>query len=202
MKRIFAGLCAVLLLTAGCAVQDLPGKTANRMAGGFTAEVTVTNAESEAKATLLRYGTDAWSVIFNEPAQLSGVQLDFVDDEVKASYKGLEFSVPQSAQALRTELAGLMEAVDSMAQSAELNGKTEDGNLVCEGELDAGGYSLTFAQDGVPLSFLLPSYGVTVIFDSFAEAGGDGSPEPSASTEPDTAEPAVTETIPEETAAT
>ena len=170
MKRIFAGLgMTALLLCAGCTVQSLPGETANRMAGGFSADVTVTNADSETKATLTRMGMNAWSILFSEPKQLAGVQLDFLDDEVKASYKGLEFSVPQSAQALRTELGSLMEVVDGMALEPELNGHTEEGNVICEGELEVGEYTLTCSDEGIPLSFLFPAYGVVVTFDSFTE---------------------------------
>ena len=168
MKRILATVCAGICLT-GCTMQTLPGKTRNRMCGSFVADVTMTNAESETKATLTRYGLDAWCVVFNEPAALSGVQLDFLDDEVKASYKGLEFSVPQSAQALKTELSGLMEVVDNMSAQAELDGRTEEGQVICEGESETGSYALCCAEDGMPLSFSLPSYGLVVTFDSFAE---------------------------------
>ena len=128
IKRIFAviSLNTVLLSTGCTVVQTTPQKIANPMTGGFTAEVTITNADSESKATLTRYGTDAWCVLFSEPQTLAGVQLDFLDDEVKASYKGLEFSVPQSAQAIRTELEDLMNIIDDMALSPDLNGKTEE----------------------------------------------------------------------------
>ena len=139
------------------------------MTGSFLAEVTVTNADSETKGLLTRYGTDAWRVEFTEPAALSGVQLDFLDNEVTASYKGLEFSVPQTAQAIRTELEGLMEVVDTMALATELEGTEKDGTLLCEGELETGSYTLTLTEDGVPVSFSLPSYGVVITFDSFTE---------------------------------
>lgn len=168
MKRMFAVACMCALLT-GCTVQSLPGKTENHMAGCFTADVTMTNAESETKATLTRYGTDAWCVVFNDPAALSGVQLDFLDDEVTASYKGLAFSVPQSAQALKTELSELMEVVDSMAINTELDGTSEEGMLVCEGELEVGSYSLCFTEEGLPVTFSLPAYGLVITFDSFTE---------------------------------
>lgn len=169
MKRIFAAICAGILLTStGCTLQSLPGKTENRMTGSFVAEVTMTNAESETRATLTRYGLDAWCVVFNDPAALSGVQLDFLDDEVTASYKGLAFSVPQSAQALKTELSELMDVVDGMAMNTELDGTSEEGMLVCEGELEVGSYSMCFTEDGMPVSFSLPAYGLVITFDSFS----------------------------------
>ena len=170
MKRIFAVSVLACVLLTGCTMpQSSAGKTQNRMTGSFCAEVTVTNADTETKGTLTRFGTDAWRVEFSEPAALSGVQLDFLDSEVKASYKGLEFSVPQSAQAIRTELSGLMEAVDAMAQTTELEGSMQDGAVLCEGEVTNGSYSLLLQEDGTPVSFSLPSYGVVISFDTFTE---------------------------------
>lgn len=178
MKRIFAVLCAGFLIAeTGCTLQSLPGQTENRMTGSFAAEVTITNAESETKATLTRYGTDAWCVVFNDPAALSGVQLDFLDDEVTASYKGLAFSVPQSAQALKTELSELMEVVDDMAVNTELDGVSEEETLVCEGELEVGSYRFCFTEEGLPLTFSLPAYGLVITFDSFTEQGAPSAAE-------------------------
>lgn len=173
MKLIFAVSAMTAVLLTGCTMpQTGGGKAANRMTGSFCAEVTVTNADTETKGLLTRFGTDAWRVEFSEPAALSGVQLDFLDDEVTASYKGLEFSVPQSAQAIRTELSGLMEAVDAMALTDEIEGSAQDGAVLCEGEIMNGSYSLLLGEDGTPVSFSLPSYGVVITFDSFTEQSG------------------------------
>ncbi len=174
MKRIFAALClsAVLISANGCAAQQLPGNIANRMDGAFSAEVTMTTADSEVRGVLTRFGMDAWSVTFTEPPALSGVQLDFMDDEVTASYKGLAFSVPQSAQAVKTMLSELMEIVDEMSQEPELSCKQKEEGAVCEGEIDEGSYTLTFDKEGVPQAFSLPSYGLTITFDTFTEDGG------------------------------
>ena len=206
IKRIFAviSLNTVLLSTGCTVVQTTPQKIANPMTGGFTAEVTITNADSESKATLTRYGTDAWCVLFSEPQTLAGVQLDFLDDEVKASYKGLEFSVPQSAQAIRTELEDLMNIIDDMALSPDLNGKTEENKIICEGDVEEGSYTLTFTEAGIPADFSLPCSGVVIVFDSFTPQTGTNTAEtaiPEASeTIPMMTEPSVTETAPAEQA--
>lgn len=173
VRRVFAviSLNTVLLSTGCTAVQTMPGKVSNPMTGAFTAEVTITNADTESKAQLTRYGMDAWCVVFSEPQTLSGVQLDFLDDEVKASYKGLEFSVPQSAQAIRTELEDLMQIIDDMALTPDLNGKTDEGRLICEGSVEEGSYTLTFTDAGIPVEFSLPCYSLVVVFDSFTQQG-------------------------------
>ncbi len=173
MKRLIAAFCMsfALLSCTGCAMQSTPGSVSNKMNGGFSADVTMTTADNEVKGTLTRYGSDAWSVIFTEPPALSGVQLDFTDDEVAASYKGLAFSVPQSAQAVRTMLEELMDIVDDMSQETELDCKQKEELLICEGEIDEGSYTLTFSEDGTPQSFTLPSYGLTITFDTFTQNG-------------------------------
>lgn len=185
MKRIFALVCLTSVLLTGCSMpQGSSGTVTNRMTGSFCAEVTVTTAENETKGTLTRFGTDAWRVEFSEPAALSGVQLDFLDEEVTASYKGLEFSVPQSAQALKTELSELMDVVDTMSQTAELQGSAKDGNVSCDGELEVGGYTLVLTGEGVPVSFSLPAYGLVIMFDSFTDQ--NAVPETEATTIPKT----------------
>ena len=201
MKRILAILPLSALLLTGCSgVPSMPGKTVNRMTGSFLSEVTITTADSETSAVLTRYGTDAWRVCFTAPPALDGVQLDFLDEEVKASYKGLEFSVPQSAQALKTELSELMEVIDSNALQTELETHTADDLLVCEGELEVGSYSLAFAPDGTPVRFTLPAYGLVIAFDSFTDEQSATATEPTTipKTYPVTDE--VTEETTEETA--
>ncbi len=194
MKRIVAGISATMLIFGmGCTtVVPVSTKTTNHMAGSFTTEVTMTTSETETTATLTRYGMNAWCVVFNEPTALSGVQLDFFDNEVKASYKGLEFSVPQSAQALKTELSDLMKVVDEMSINPELDGTVSDGVLVCEGQLETGSYSLEFTENGIPTNFSLPSRGLVITFSNFNELA-----EPP-TTEPETI-PFVTITDEEET---
>ncbi len=199
VKHIFAVISLNALLLSGCTVvQTMPGKVANPMTGAFTAEVTITNADAESKATLTRYGSDAWCVLFHEPSTLSGIQLDFLDDEVKASYKGLAFSVPQSAQAIRTELADLMNIIDDMSQSPDLNGKTEENKIICEGSIEEGSYTLTFTDAGIPAEFSLPCYGLIITFDSFTQQAQTISTETtfSATMPPETMIPTEAQTTP------
>ncbi len=187
MKRMLAliGMSALLLSAGGCAIAGTPGTIDNRMSGSFSANVTLSTADGETKGTLTRYGDDAWSMMFSEPKALAGVQLDFLDDEVTASYKGLEFSVPQSAQAVRTMLEELMDLVDEKAEDTAWEGKQEDDRVIYECEQDETACTLTFQKDGTPIEYTLPSYGLTLLFDSFTEGTGTSATE---STTEETAE--------------
>ena len=172
MKKLLqAAGCLLLLPLTACSVQS--GSTENTMNGQFTAQVRIRSGEEGSTATLTRYGSDAWCVVFEEPAALSGVQLDFLDEEVKASYKGLEFSVPQSAQAVRTQLSELMQVVDGMALSPTLEGEMREEVLTLEGSTDAGSYTLVCSPDGIPQSFSLPSYALEVEFEGFTPLAGE-----------------------------
>ncbi len=195
MKRIFAamGVAAVLCFAGGCTMEQGSGQVPNRMNGGFTTQVTMQTADREVQGMLTRYGMQAWRVVFTEPPALDGVQLDFVDNEVTASYKGLSFSVPQSAQAVKTMLQELMEIVDGMAAEAELTGTQEAEQIVQEGEIEEGTYTLLFDKEGVPVRFELPCYGLTLTFDSFTADGSTETAEPSETTVPPTTVP-TTET--------
>lgn len=183
----------MLLAASGCSsAVPMNGSIPNRLSGSFTSELTMTAGETESKATLTRYGTDAWCVVFSEPKAISGVQLDLIDGDIKASYKGLEFSVPKSAQAVKTHLIKLMDAVESYAAEPDFqNVRQKEKTAVLEGELPEGGYTLTLNTDGTPLNFTLPCYDLSITFDSFAESSTAPSTAPS--------EPIVqTETISEE----
>lgn len=197
MKRILAALgVSLTLLTTACSqTVGGGGNVPNRMANAFSAEVTMTAGETESKAALTRMGTDAWSVVFSEPQAIAGVQLDFLDGDITASYKGLEFSVPKSAQTVKTYLQKLMEAADAMAAQTELSGGSQDDGIQVEGELAEGAYTLTVSPDGVPMEFSLPCYDLTIVFDSFTDNGAvqgstESGSETSAAAEETTAETA------------
>ena len=200
LSRIFAVISLNAVLCSACtAVPSVTGKTANPMTGSFSADVIIQDTDTESKACLTRFGTNAWRIVFSEPRTLAGVQLDFLDDEVKASYKGLEFSVPQSAQTIRTEVGNLMEIIDDMALSPELNGKAEEDKIICEGAIEEGSYTMIFTDSGIPEEFSLPCYGVTVKFENFSqqtESISESQTEPATEppvTQPEETQPAVLE---------
>ena len=101
-----------------------------------------------AAGTLSRLGDGAWSVAFAEPSTLAGVVLDFSGGEVTASYKGLGFSVPQSAMPAKSVLSQMILVVDELAQQEEITGKEKDGGVAVEGESEGNPYTLTLTESG------------------------------------------------------
>ena len=161
-----------LLLCSGCMPAAETGSIPNAMDGAFTVQAQILSGDDESACTLTRMGQGAWRVEFSEPRSLSGVQLDFLDEEVTASYKGLAFSVPQSAQAVRTELSELMAAVDALSLSPTLEGHRTEEGIELTGDADAGGYTLTCSEEGIPMAFSLPSYALEIRLEGFSPSGG------------------------------
>ena len=160
MKRIFTSaitMAAAVCLTA-CAVTK-GGSTScrNRLDEPFSAAVSITIDRLEAEGSLMRYGEGVWEIEFSEPNTLSGVKLEFSEGNVLASYKGLSFSVPQSAVPVKAMMLNLIKAVDDNAGAEELTGEENDGMLSVKGSLDGGEYILTVDGEGLLSSFEMPN---------------------------------------------
>lgn len=167
MKRIFTSvitMAAAVCLTA-CAVTKGGSKSCrNRLDEPFSADVSITIDRLEAEGSMMRYGEGVWEIEFSEPNTLSGVKLEFSEGNVMASYKGLSFSVPQSAVPVKAMMLNFMQAVDDNAGNEELSGEEKDGNISISGRLDGGDYTLTVDKDGLVSGFEMPNNKLTMKF--------------------------------------
>lgn len=160
MKRLvtftLSLMTAVLLGACSAGGKD---KTAsdNRLDESFGAAVSVNLDKLSAQGNIRRYGDGMWEVEFTSPNTLSGVMLEFAEGNVKASYKGLNFSVPQSAMPVKAMLSNLITAVDTNARSESLSGEEKDGSVVISGSLEGGDYELTVDSEGNLSGFSMPA---------------------------------------------
>lgn len=160
MKRLIT--FAVTILTAvcfvACTVTGGDKKTApNGLSDSFQAAVFIELDELDAEGTLKRFGSGMWEIEFTSPNTLSGVKLSFDEGNVTASYKGLNFSVPQSALPVKAMMLNLISAAESLATETELTGEEDDGMIEIEGTLDGGEYTLTVDKNGNIFSFEMPN---------------------------------------------
>ena len=159
------------LLYRLCQLRYLPFRKttvfAQKLGGSFTTEMTMTMEDWTAAGTLSRLGDGAWSVSFAEPATLAGVVLDFSGGEVTASYKGLGFSVPQSAMPAKSVLNQMIQVVDELAQQEEITGKEQDGCVSVEGDLEGNPYTLTLTENGDLSGFTMENFDTTLTFTQF-----------------------------------
>ena len=167
MKRIFTSvitMAAAVCLTACAVTRSSSTSCRNRLDEPFSAAVSITIDRLEAEGSMMRYGEGVWEIEFSEPNTLSGVKLEFSEGNVMASYKGLSFSVPQSAVPVKAMMLNFMQAVDDNAKNDELSGEEKDGSISISGKLDGGDYTLTVDKEGLISGFEMPNNKLTMKF--------------------------------------
>ena len=118
MKRLITFAAALLMAACLAACSAAGGAKTNKPNGldsSFQAAVGVILEDLNAEGTIKRFGNGMWEVEFTSPNSLSGVKLSFSEGNVTASYKGLNFSVPQSALPVKAMMLNLISAVDELA---------------------------------------------------------------------------------------
>ena len=163
-------MTACFLIT-GCSVGGGSATAKNQLNTSFTTGVTMELEEMTAEGTMQRVGDGEWNVSFSEPAQLAGVRLDFLDGEVTASYKGLAFSVPQTALPAKSILYQFILAADQLAETSDLQGTSGEDGVTLKGELEAGNYELILLADGSPSVFQMENQNATILFHDFVSDG-------------------------------
>lgn len=210
MKRLIA--FAVIILTAVCITACSVGgmdntSKENGLNTSFQAAVTITLENLTAEGTIKRFGDGMWEAEFASPNTLSGVKLSFDGGNVNASYKGLNFSVPQSALPVKSMLLNLISAVDDLAKNEELTGTDKDGKLEISGSLEGGEYILTVDENGKISSFEMPNNKLNITFTDVVPIDGgqqptdEGTIQPSIPTDENATAP-ITEAVTEITEAT
>lgn len=175
MKRLIT-LFAVMITAVCCLVScSVPLKTTSSRKNGlncaFSSKVSVTLDKLQAEGTLNRFGDGMWDVEFTSPNSLSGVKLSFGEGNVTASYKGLSFSVPQSALPVKAMMLNLIKAVDDNARLSELKGEEKDDTLEISGKLDGGEYSIIVDKDGRLVGFNMPGNNLKIVFTDMTVTG-------------------------------
>ena len=116
---------------------------------------------------------------------------NFQKGEVTASYKGLAFSVPQTALPAKSILYQFILAADQLAEESTLQGTSKDGGMVLSGDLEAGSYELTMTAEGVPAIFSMKNQNAVLTFHDFVSNGAVSESETSTESELQTTEPAL-----------
>lgn len=136
----------MVLLTACSTTTKERVSTKDILTEPFTSTANITAKDLTATGTLNRYAPDSWDIEFSEPSTLSGVRLTFNSTTSEASYKGLTYSMPKSAVPVNSILLCLASAVDSIADSEEIDCTSSEGFLTYKGSTDGGDYTLTIKE--------------------------------------------------------
>lgn len=197
MKRLIS--FAVMILTAVVMVAcSSPIKSETSRKNGlncaFESSVNITIDKLNAEGILKRFGDGMWDVEFSAPNTLSGVKLVFDSGNVSASYKGLDFSVPQSALPVKAMMLNLIEAVDTNARLEELKGTENDNILEISGSLEGGDYIISVGKDGKLISFDMENNKLKIVFSDLKEISSVPEQETTATTVMETSAETATTT--------
>lgn len=170
MKRLImiVTVCIAFCLCTACGKSGgISAKAEQKLSGSFSSDFTIELDDFTAEGMLTRYDSGIWSVYFESPAEVSGVQLDFSGDDVSASYKGLSFSVPQSVLPSKALLLQMIRAVDDAASEETISGSSKDDLIEIEGELEGEPYLLFLNSDGSLAEFRMENMGGYIKFSEF-----------------------------------
>ena len=176
MKKFFAVLTLFFTFIAFTACDSpLSEKSSreNRLKNSFESSVKISLDKLNVGGTVKRLSENTWEAEFDEPNSLSGVKLEFSEGTVNASYKGLSFSVPQSALPVKSMMLNLISAVEENALKDELSGNEKDGRLEIEGTLDGGDYVLCVDKEGRISSFAMENNKLMMTFSDVKEIDSD-----------------------------
>ena len=92
---------------------------------------------------------------------------------------------------MKAIISSLIDVVDTTAELPEISGEEKDGEILVEGELEQGKYTLKMDKTGVLIGFSMSNLNLEIIFTDFQE-NGSGMTETTETTE-------TTENVPTET---
>ena len=172
MKKVVVLLVSFVMMIGLCACGSKNNvKFEPKLNKAFTVSAQIKYDDQEYQASIKRLGKANWDVEFSSPNTLAGVLLSYRDDNVEASYKGLSFSVPKSALPLKAIILSLIDVVDTTAELPEISGEEKDGEILVEGELEQGKYTLKMDKTGVLIGFSMSNLNLEIIFTDFQENG-------------------------------
>ncbi len=170
MKRLISTIVVLSCAAVLSACSGTGGSNATvqqNLSGSFSTNLTLEMGDFTAEGTLTRCDSGIWHMYFDNPSEVSGVELDFCDEDVTASYKGLSFSVPQAAMPSKSLLLQCIQVIDEIAQNPDVSGTKKDDQIQIEGELETGPYVLSLNSDGSLADFRMDNMGACITFHDF-----------------------------------
>lgn len=154
------------------------------LAGSFSSEIHIISGENEFNADITK-SDKIWNAEFSQPSTLSGVELVFEDGMVSASYKGLAFSIPKDALPVQSALQNLILVSDNLEALNCETSDDEDSNTsdikctvekdLCsiKGTIDNGEFELITDKQGIPFTFTMENFNLTIEFSNFSKNTSD-----------------------------
>ena len=154
------------------------------LAGSFSSEIHIISGENEFNADITK-SDKIWNAEFSQPSTLSGVELVFEDGMVSASYKGLAFSIPKDALPVQSALQNLILVSDNLealncetsddedSNTSDIKCTVENDLCSIKGNIDNGEFELITDKQGIPLTFTMENFNLTIEFSNFSKNTSD-----------------------------
>lgn len=168
MKRFIIAFITLMMITmVSCGQKKTVDSSGSGLGSTFTCDMVLLYEDSEYCGKINRTDTRLWEIEFSSPETLAGVKLSFVNDDVTASYKGLDFTVPKKALPVKSVLSNFITVVDEISSQEKMQCVEKDGELVVEGQIDQGEYELVINEkNGTISSFEMKNTNVVIEFEN------------------------------------
>lgn len=168
MKRFIIAFITLMMITmVSCGQKKTVDSSGSGLGSTFTCDMILLYEDSEYCGKINRTDTRSWEIEFSSPETLAGVKLSFVNDDVTASYKGLDFTVPKKALPVKSVLSNFITVVDEISSQEKMQCVEKDGELVVEGQIDQGEYELVInKKNGTISSFEMKNTNVVIEFEN------------------------------------
>lgn len=168
MKRFIIAFITLMMITmVSCGQKKTVDSSGSGLGSTFTCDMVLLYEDSEYCGKINRTDIRSWEIEFSSPETLAGVKLSFVNDDVTASYKGLDFTVPKKALPVKSVLSNFITVVDEISSQEKMQCVEKDGELVVEGQIDQGEYELVINEkNGTISSFEMKNTNVVIEFEN------------------------------------
>ena len=167
MKRLVPLLTAIILLQ-GCAIFSKQPSAPPAPPTAFTADIAVTYGEYEVTAFFTQNSINSYIIKMLTPATLEPLAIAFENNACTVTYDDLKFETdlkrfPQTAFG-----AVMIDALSSIAKSANITSTYSDGIWTYNGTSDAGSFVLTQDNEtGAWLTLNVESAQLKITFSNF-----------------------------------
>ncbi len=170
-KTILSCALSVVMLFMLCCCSGKSTEKAESGAGvpqSFSATADITYGDLSVTAEIARSAADNITLTINSPEQLNGMQFSFDGTDTRVSYYGISFTIPKNTATAKALASAVFSAINSAAEQSGASVSQNDGQIVIEGKIDEGKYSVTLDSDtGAIVSLSMPDLNLECSFSDF-----------------------------------
>lgn len=172
IKVIFLIVLSILFIFTGCSNQkyesDANSQLPTNINGKFKASATVRFSNMEALINLNKQASNTYSVEFIQPKSLKGMTLNFIDDEIKISFLGINVTLGKDSFLTSAMVNALINSINKVSNETGLTISKKGDNLIIDSESESGKFKMILdKKSGSILEISMPSIDLECTFGDF-----------------------------------